>query len=443
MKNSVGFRKFGLDVAATLVRQVGSGLIQLVIVIAIARLYGPEGNGAYTVAMLLPLTLASLMNMGVGPANVYFLSAGLLRPKDAWKKVLKLYLALSLLGLVVGCLVILLSGESLFSGVDVTLLWLALVAFPISLFLAFVSSFFQGLQQFRIFNLVLLLQPIVALTFILSFFVFDLEGVYFVILAYILSALITSMVAVVKLKPLLRVVDAKNIEKECPSFVSYGLKAHLSNIITFLNYKADLFLVNILVGPVGAGVYAIAMQFSEKLWLFSGAVSTVLLPKLSELSSSEAEKSALTPVICRWVLMITALGCLVLVCVADLLVRLLFGQEFMTAVPALLALMPGIVLWAGGRVVANDIASRGKPEINLYISVVVFLVNVSGNLILIPIFGLVGAAIATSVAYGLDFFIKIFFYLRITSNKFSDVVFVGRADLCMLKSVLMRIRSGL
>lgn len=439
MKNSVGFRKFGLDVVATLVRQVGSGLIQLVIVIAIARLYGPEGNGAYTVAMLLPLTLASLMNMGVGPANVYFLSAGLLRPKHAWKKVLKLYLALSILGLVVGCFVILLSGARLFSGVDVTLLWLALVAFPISLFLAFVSSFFQGLQQFRIFNLVLLLQPIVALTFIFSFFVFDLEGICFVILAYILSTLITSLVAVVKLRPLLRTEDAKGIEKECPSFVSYGMKAHLSNIITFLNYKADLFLVNVFIGPVGAGVYAIAMQLSEKLWLFSGAVSTVLLPKLSELSSNETEKSALTPVICRWVLMITALGCLALIFAADLLVRLLFGQEFMSAVPPLLALMPGIVLWAGGRVLGNDIASRGKPETNLYISIFVFLVNVGGNLILIPAYGLIGAAIATSVAYGLDFFLKLSFYLKVTSNNFSNVVFVTRSDLSKLKSVLMRV----
>ena len=48
--------------------------------------------------------------------------------------------------------------------------------------------------------------------------------------------------------------------------------------------------------------------------------------------------------------------------------------------------------------------------------------------------GLVGAGIATSVAYFLDFLAKLLVYVRLTGNKWVLVVFVIKDDVRLLKS---------
>lgn len=432
MANGLGLRKLSVNVVATLGRQLGSGLLQLVLMAVIARAYGPSGNGAYSVALLLPMLLSSFLNLGVGPANVYFLGAGLIHPRVAWKRTLKIYVLLCSLGLAIGAGVIFIFGTKWFPGLNEDLLWVSLLVFPFSLLLALVSSFFQGLQEFKKFNLALLLQPFATLLLTLLIIIAGFGGLYLLVVAYLVGVVLTLAVAVRQLLPMLGEVE-QNSNESVP-LLSYGLKSHLSNIITFLNYKTDLFLINYFVGPLGAGIYVVAVQLVEKLWVLSTAVSAVLLPRLSQLSSDERRKSMLTPLICRWVLLFTFVASLILLAVAPTLIELVFGTQFEGAFPVLAALVPGIVLWAGGRVLANDIASRGKPEITFYISIAVLVTNVTLNFMLIPLAGLVGAGIATSVAYFLDFLAKLLVYVRLTGNKWVLVVFVIRDDVRLLKS---------
>jgi O-antigen/teichoic acid export membrane protein len=84
------------------------------------------------------------------------------------------------------------------------------------------------------------------------------------------------------------------------------------------------------------------------------------------------------------------------------LIGLVFGDAYKDAFLPFSWLLPGIVLWAGARIQANYLAALGKPEWNTYVAIAVLIINISGNIILIPIYGAIGAAIATSIAYGVD-----------------------------------------
>ncbi|HEY1421382.1 MAG TPA: oligosaccharide flippase family protein, partial [Candidatus Dormibacteraeota bacterium] len=50
----------------------------LVTNIILARALGPEGRGVYAVAVLIPAILSLLIQLGIGPANVYYYSKGLI-----------------------------------------------------------------------------------------------------------------------------------------------------------------------------------------------------------------------------------------------------------------------------------------------------------------------------------------------------------------------------
>jgi len=89
-----------------------------------------------------------------------------------------------------------------------------------------------------------------------------------------------------------------------------------------------------------------------------------------------------------------------------------FGDEYQASLEPFLWLLPGVIAGAGARVFSNAIAAIGRPEWNFYVSLLVVSINVLCNLLLIPLLGLVGAAIATTIAYGVNLLIKGYIVLR-------------------------------
>lgn len=140
------------------------------------------------------------------------------------------------------------------------------------------------------------------------------------------------------------------------------------------------------------------MQITERLWLLSQAVATVALPRLSNLSDCEASRCALTPLLTRLTLMITGAGAIGMGALAPVAVPLLFGEAFKDAAWPLILLLPGVTALAAARVIACDLAARGKPEKMIPVSLASLAVNILANLTLIPLLGLTGAALATSLA---------------------------------------------
>lgn len=435
----LGLRKLAVNTTGTFIRQLIASLLQLVIIVIIARIYGPEGNGNYVVALLLPSLLATFLNLGIAPANVYFIGSGKIAVITAWRSTVKLYFALSILGLAIGAAVLWWRAEQWFPGVSPKLLWFSLTIFPISFLLGFVSSIFQGLQQFRIFNVVLLAQPIITLTIITILLLFGSSDIVWLLASYLLGLTITLLISLYFLQPFLKQTEGCEIEKNYSlTALNYGYKAHLGNILAFINYKADIFLVNFFVGSAGAGVYVIAVLLVERLWMFSQAVGTVLLPRLSELSKDEAKRKLITPLISRWIFFLTLLGSVTLAVVARPVIELVFGADYLTALMPLWVLLPGVVAMSVVRILANDLAARGRPELNMYITVPAVIVNLVGNILLIPEYGLVGAAAATSLCYITIFVLLIYMYWRQTGIIWHQTIFIKKSDVSVLKSLLTK-----
>jgi O-antigen/teichoic acid export membrane protein len=362
-----------------------------------------EGRGAYAVALLLPTLLTTFLNFGISSANVYYLASRQIDVRTALIVTFAFSMTCTVLGLGIGWVSTALWGEVLFPGVGQYNLLLALASFPFLFLLQMAGGLLQGVQDFRAFNVTLLAPPAVTLAAIAVLASTGSLDLGTLLISYLLGLAVGVFGAAhaLLLRPELRQRSLSNNIKRwhLSQLLRYGLKAYASNLVTFFNYRADLFLVNLFLGPSAAGIYVVAMQFGERLWLISQAISTVFLPKISELSGNEAERGRFTSLVSRWTLFLTLLAALGLGLVFKPLVHLLMGGEFSAATWVLWLLLPGIVAWAPARVLANDIAGRGRPEINLLIAFVVMISNLFGNLVLILFWGLPGAAISTSVAY--------------------------------------------
>jgi O-antigen/teichoic acid export membrane protein len=436
---NLGLRKLSGNIGYTMLRQVWALILGLGLVLLVARVLGPEGNGQYAVALLLPTLLASLLNLGIAPANVYFVGKGEVTVDTALATGLRLWLAMGGIGMIGGASVIFWRAHAWFPGVPATALWIVLAVFPLILLQSFLQSLLQGVQDFRRYNLVMLASPAVTLALTLAtIWHWRIQGALF---ACVAGHAIGLLVGIHNIRPHLSQTphfltrSTPEVRAYAAACIGYGWKAHLSNILTLVNYRADIFLVNLFLTPAVTGVYVIAVQIAERLWLLSRAVSTVLLPRLSQLHIDEVKRHRLTPLVARWVLLVTLPAALAMGLLSRPFIRSLFGVEYFAAADALIILLPGVVAGSVARILASDIAARGRPILNMYTAIAVVVTNVLGNVILIPSMGLRGAALATTLAYLLNAFIKLYLYTRLSGNHWSASVLPNRRDLQMVIDV--------
>lgn len=443
MKN-LGLRSLVQNTGGTLVRQFASLIFNIVISILMARSLGPNGNGQYVLVLLLPTMLTTFLNFGISPAIVYHLGSNAVSIKNAVRTLFKFWIVISLLGLAIGCVVVYFWGDQFLPGVPPSLLAIGLLIYPIALLQTFLLSLLQGKQDFRSYNLAVIVSPVITLTLAIPFVLFFHWGAIGAITAYTFGQ-ITGIITI--WRAVSRNIANDHSHGETGNFarqlLGYGWRSHLGNIVGFLNYRVDTILLNYFLAPAATGIYVVAVQIAEQLWMLSNAVSTVLLPRLSELENEEEKRRILTPFVNRWVLLVSLVGALLLAILAKPLINIFLGSDYAPAAIALIWLLPGVVFLTFSRILANDIAARGRPEFNTYTAIIAVVLNVFFNLLLIPVMGINGSALASTISYTINSIMKLIVYVRLSGNPWYSVIIINSRDLALLRDVMTRLRDNI
>lgn len=181
---------------------------------------------------------------------------------------------------------------------------------------------------------------------------------------------------------------------------AYSLPCYLGNLVQFLNYRLDVFLVAYYVGPRALALYATAVGLGQLLWLPSLALQSVLFPTLTSMTDNQ-QRIRIAAQGARILLLMSLVLAAVLAAVAPWLIGLLFGPAFAGSAPALWLLLPGIVVLTASQQLATFPMAIGRPQLNLIAAFVGLLATLVFNAILIPKIGFLGAAIASTVSYSL------------------------------------------
>jgi O-antigen/teichoic acid export membrane protein len=433
-------KTFFYNILLTFARQGIALLLGLLLTILIARTMGPEGQGIYSLIILLPTLLTTFLNLGIGTSAVYYANLNVFSLHSIVKTNGLLGLALSGISIIGGSIIILFFSDVFFNGVSKEYLFLILFVTPIMFLNIVLQTIFQGKQDFKSFNAVLLGGQFVNLliAFIgLYIFSFGMEAA---ILSYIIGQTVSFIFILILLKKKHRVqlkkgkLDKTYIGKA----LNFGLKSHISNILAFLNYRSDILLLSFFLNPAAVGLYTVAVNIVERLWIISNSISTVLFPKIASLDNDET-KNQLTAFISRQSFIITIVISIFLVFISEPIILLLFGEEYRKSVPVLLWLLPGIISGSVSKIIANDFAGRGKPELNLYVSIVTVSINILLNIILIPRFGMIATAFASSATYTLNLIVKLFIFKRITHYSIKEFTLFSKSDFQWYKGVFRKV----
>jgi len=198
-----------------------------------------------------------------------------------------------------------------------------------------------------------------------------------------------------------RALSVKSIDPELSkSMVIFSLKTHMGSLFIRMQERLDVFLVAFFMAPADVGIYSVALSVSEISERFSLVANSMLLSKLSQ-TGQDKKSIRITAKLNRVILLFTLLAVVFLAILSDWIVRIAFGDQFMDAASAIRYLLPGIVASSIFRIMNTNLVIRGKPaSFSLVVSLGVAVMLI-GDVILIPLYGINGAAIACSLSYTL------------------------------------------
>jgi O-antigen/teichoic acid export membrane protein len=167
-------------------------------------------------------------------------------------------------------------------------------------------------------------------------------------------------------------------------------------------YQFDIILLRILTDSSTTGIYKASLQISEFLWFVPMAVQLVLLHSTSEMWS-EGSVEQISKVVSRVTelnLSFTLLLAIGLAVLSESFIPIYLGPDFKASIIPTLLLIPGAIGFAIARPLIAVGQGKGQLKILVLATGAAAVLNLLLNLILIPKYGMAGAAVATSISYG-------------------------------------------
>lgn len=385
------FARKSLHTYATKIVLLGSDFI---LGVMITRLLGPEGRGIVSVAGASAGLISQFGLFGLHNANTCFVAKQRLSPS------VLLGNSLLLAALIAFGAVFVIVGVSHFQPsmlpLSLTMLGLMWLAIPIQALQSLVPSVLLGLQEVYAGNRIELVTrgaQLGLLAILLAGGVVSPEAVF------LTGVLVGAAGVALGVRVALR-HTTQRVRASWPAFkesLGYGFKSYLAALFSFAVLRLDLLLISYLLGVAEAGLYAVAITLISAIFMLPTTLAQLAFARLSALSDWQEKVQFATRVAA-----VSGLLMLVLVlplwAFADPLFLFVYGSDFAHSAGAFVWLLPGVLVWSVEGVLRKLYTSDGYASWVVTAWGMALLCNLLANLWLIPIHGIEGAAIASSLS---------------------------------------------
>jgi len=187
-------------------------------------------------------------------------------------------------------------------------------------------------------------------------------------------------------------------------------------------YHVDIILIRIFANAEVTGFYQAAITVSKFIWFVPIAIQTVLVQSSSKMWKENRERiSTIATLSTRYSLIVTLLIAIGFSVSAKPLFEIYFGTEFTPAIIPFLVLVPGSLFFGLARPILAIGQGKGMIKPLLYATLGAALLNFILNLVLIPRYGMIGGAAATSLSYASMFFFHTYAAFRLDYNPIQEV----------------------
>jgi O-antigen/teichoic acid export membrane protein len=418
--------------------------------IIIARNFGPEAYGLFSLAFIIATLVATLASLGLSEGLMRYVSY--FRGKNENKKIKTIIKKANLYSVFLSIL----CGIVLFFASD----WIAVYIFnsgslevylrifsfavPFmvlsSNYLAIIRGF-EKIKELSFLSNILnnLLRVVLLISFILIGigensigYSFTLAFVGLTFFSYGFARRLSKYLVLNK-----KEIENKAVFKE---LWAYSLPLIFISILYSIFYWTDSIMIGALLDVENVGLYNAAATLAGFLAIAPEMFMQLFIPLISK---SLSQKKGilimnLTKQITKWIYAINLPVVVCLIFFPGVFLNIFFGAEYLVAENTLRILALGALFSVFSGMFSGMLNIKMKSKRVLFVLILAGILNIILNFLLIPKYGINGAALATIVSWGL-FAIILFFYIKKEYGSYpikKDIIKISLINLIMISSLL-------
>lgn len=195
----------------------------------------------------------------------------------------------------------------------------------------------------------------------------------------------------------------------------FGLPLIPVAMCSWLMTIADRYILNYFIDVTVVGIYSLSYALVSLILSFSGIIYGVLFPYISKAWDEKNNPQVLFNALLKYTLVITLPGMVGLFVLKEQIITLVSGPKYLMGSSTIVFLLFFPLLSAVSSIYSQISLLNGKTKLIAFVYIVSTILNIGLNILLIPFYGINGAAIATVISY---FFLFLVFYF-ISRGKFS------------------------
>ena len=397
--------------------------------IVIARQLGPEMMGVWTILLLIPGYAEAIGRLKFDVSSVYFLG----QKKAVLGELTFLLHILATTAALIMVLVFIGNFEwfysQLFQNVeeDVRVFaYFILSIIPLRLIYLNYSYLLVAIEDFRAYNIQVILQALVTSFFSIGLILVFGFGIIGALIGSIIGLTVSIVYGAVKIQGVERISLGLNFGLIF-DMAKYAFSQYISGLIGYFQGNVTSLIAAFFINPAQIAFYAIGKSICEVAnRMVPVAISTVLFPLVSK-TVDATESGLLTARLFRITFFILSISSLGLAAMIKPVVLLLYGSEYFPLITPFIIMLPGVVLTQSSSVITSWFSGIGRPDLLIKIAIFPLLIQIVGACILIPEFGINGASASFLLSSLLLFLFTIICFVTIGKLRFSDLI-IGIED---------------
>jgi len=279
----------------------------------------------------------------------------------------------------------------------------------------FISAF-QGLQKIKLYTMLNLSVYLLRFIFIIIFIPF---GVLALPYSYVITAIIIALLSFMLFRyqfPYIAKAKTRITKQFSKEILYFSTPLMIGYVASSVVTNLDTILLSFFRSLEEVALYQVALPMANILLLVVGSITIVLMPLISELWTKKKLKTIriILGLLTKALFLIIIPLALVLITFPENAINMLFGEIYLPAVHVLQILSFAMIISTLGYIFSSALIGIGKPILHTKISFTIMLTNIISNILLIPNFGIFGAAVSMVISNLIGFLLLSRFSIKYT-----------------------------
>jgi len=385
-------------------------ILALLVSVVLARFLGPEGFGVYSYVLALVSMMAIPVQLGLPELVVRETAKAHLYNK--WNELWGIWrwslIAVSVFSAILFAVALMLTIFVFggFSGLQLNTYFWGLILVPLFALTRLYGSMLQGLRKVIYGQLPdVIIRPGIFIILV-SIWLLINHGKNVspsqVMALHACSALVTLVFAAWLVKQLRPTEMHKSVDPiyHTKQWISSVMPLAFISGMGIINTQTDLIMLGFIMTPSDVGIYRVAVQGATFVSFGLSAIAMVAMPYYAQFHAKgeKARLQRLATISARAMLAVAIPTAILFFIWGEPILRLVFGEEYVSAYSALVILSIANIFHAGFGILGPLLNMAGYEKVTAKGIAFAALCNVVLNFIFIPIYGVVGAALATGAS---------------------------------------------